>query len=144
VVKKKKLLRLLLKLLAKLQSLLAKLQSMLAKLLKKLLPKLLLPLLTLLLLLAKLQLLLAKLQPPLALLLILLLRLPLLPSNSGSRNEKPAFGPVFFRLYVASIDKTIENSTPNRGVWQNGRFELGRSPAMVRTMAILRDERHLA
>jgi len=143
VAKKKKPLLLLLKLLAKLQSLLAKLQSMPAKLLKKLLH----PLLTLLLLLAKPQPLLAKLQPLLAKLLTPLLfrlRLPLLPSNSGSRNEKPAFGPVFFRLYVASIDKIIENSTLNRGVWQNGRFEFGRSPAMVRTTAILRDERYLA
>jgi hypothetical protein len=125
VAKKKKLLRLLLKLLAKLQSKLAKLQSMPAKLLKK--PLLLL--LTLLPLLAKLQPLLAKLQP-LPAKLLTLLPLPLPPSNSGSRNEKPAFGPVFFRLYVASIDKIIENSTPNRGVWQNGRFEFGRSPAM--------------
>jgi hypothetical protein len=135
VAKKKKLLHLLLKLLAKLQSKLAKLQLKPAKLLKKLL----LPLLTLLPLLAKLQPLLAKLQPlPAKLLapLLTLLPLPLPPSNSGSRNEKPAFGPVFFRLYVASIDKIIENSTPNRGVWQNGRFELGRSPAMVRTTAI--------
>ena len=43
----------------------------------------------------------AKLPPPLAkpqLLLALLLMLPLpLPSNSGSRNEKPAFWPVFLR-----------------------------------------------
>lgn len=77
--KKKKQLRLLLKLLAKLQSKLAKLQSKLAKLLKKLLPLLL----TLLPLLKKLLPLLAKLPPPLAKLL-----LPLLPSNSGSRNEK--------------------------------------------------------
>jgi hypothetical protein len=95
VAKKKKPLRLPLKLLAKLQLKLAKLQSMPAKLLKKLLP--LLP--TLLLLLAKLQLLLAKLQLPLAKLLLLL---PLLPSNSWSRNEKPAFGPVFFRLRFAA------------------------------------------
>ena len=135
--KKKKQLRLLLKLLAKLQSKLAKLQSKLAKLLKKLPPLLL----TLLPLLVMLQLLLTKLLPLLAPLPMLLHRLPLLPSNSGSRNEKPAFGPVFFRLYVASIDKIIENSTPNRGVWQNGRFAYGRSPAMVRTTAILRDER---
>jgi hypothetical protein len=77
VVKKKKLL-LLLKWLAKLQLLLAKLQSMLAKLLKKLLPLLL----TLLPLLAKLQPLLAKLQAPL-LTLLPLLKLLLLPSNSG-------------------------------------------------------------
>lgn len=107
--------------LAKLQLLLAKLQSKRAKLLLKRLKKLhlLLLLLTKLLpLLAKLHPLLAKLQPPLTLLLKLL-RLPLLPSNSGSRNEKPAFGPVFFRLYVASIDKIIENSTPSRGVWKN-------------------------
>ena len=141
--KKKKPLRLLLKLLAKLQSKLAKLQSMPAKLLKKPLTKPLLLLLTLLPLLAKLQPLLAKLHP-LPAKLLTLLPLPLPPSNSGSRNEKPAFGPVFFRLYVASIDKIIENSTPNRGVWQNGRFELGRSPAMARTTAILRDERYLA
>jgi hypothetical protein len=83
-------------LLAKLQPLLAKLQSMLAKLLKKLL----LPLLTLTLLLLTLLLLLAKLQPLLAklltLLLLPLLPHPLLPSNSGSRNEKPAIWPVFF------------------------------------------------
>jgi hypothetical protein len=86
VAKKKKplrLKRLLLKLLAKPQSKLAKPQSKLAKLLKKLLH----PLLTLLLLLA-------KQQPPLAKLLTLPLKLP---SNSGSRNEKPAFWPVFLR-----------------------------------------------
>ena len=106
--------------LAKLQSLLAKLQSMPAKLLKKLL----LPLLTLLLLLAKLQPLLAKLQPPLAKLLTLLLLL-LLPSNSGSRNEKPARRPVFFRPCAAQINKSIENSTPARGVWRSGKFNLG-------------------
>jgi hypothetical protein len=126
VVKKKKQ-HLLLKLLAKLQLLLAKLQSKRATLLLKRLKKLLLllpPLTKLLPLLAKLLLLLAKLQPPLTPLLMLL-RLPLLPSNSGSRNEKPAFGPVFFRLYVASIDKIIENSTPNRGAWQNARLHLG-------------------
>ncbi len=51
----------------------------------------------LLTLLAKLQLLLAKL-PALRLTLLSRLRLPLPPSNSGSRNAKPAFGPVFFRL----------------------------------------------
>lgn len=50
--------------------------------------------LPLLLLLTKLLLLLAKLLTP-------LLKL-LLPSNSGSRNEKPAFGPVFFRLQFAA------------------------------------------
>jgi hypothetical protein len=27
---------------------------------------------------------------------------PLLPSNTGSRNEKPAFWPVFFRLRFAA------------------------------------------
>jgi len=90
VVKKKKLLRLLLKWLAKLQSKLAKLQSKLAKLLKKL-PPLLLKLLSLR---TKLLLLLAKPQP--------LLMLLLLPSNSGDRNEKPAFWPVFFRLRFAA------------------------------------------
>ncbi|MHB1060756.1 MAG: hypothetical protein ACYC39_06140 [Thiobacillus sp.] len=129
MVKKKKQ-HLLLKLLAKLQLLLAKLQSKRAKLLLKLLTKLLLLLLPLTKLpppLAKLHPLLAKLQPPLTPLLMLL-RLPLLPSNSGSRNEKPAFGPVFFRLYVASIDKIIENSTPNRGVWQSARLHLAGAP----------------
>jgi hypothetical protein len=94
VEKKKKLLHLLLKWLAKPQSLLVKLQSMLAKLLNKLLPLLL----TLLLLLAKLLLLLAKLLLLLAKLLTLLLPLLLLPSNSWSRNERPAFGPVFLCL----------------------------------------------
>ena len=62
-------------------------------LLNKLLPPLML-LPTLLLLLAKLLLLLAKLLTP-------LLKL-LLPSNSGSRNAKPAFGPVFFRPQFAA------------------------------------------
>lgn len=85
--------------------------------LQKLRPKLLLTLAKLLaklpLLLATLLMLLAKLQPPLAtlqLLLMLLLHplmllhpLPLPPSNFGSRNAKPAFGPVFFRLqFVAA------------------------------------------
>lgn len=87
--KKKKQLRLLLKLLAKLQSKLAKLQSKLAKLLKKLL----LLLLTLLPLLTKLLL---PRPLPLALLAKLLALFLLRPSNSGSRNEKPAIWPVFF------------------------------------------------
>jgi len=69
---------------------------MLAKLLKLLLPLLTLLLLTLLLLPTQLQPLLAKLQPPLALLLTLLLLLPLLPSNSGSRNEKTGLRAGFF------------------------------------------------
>jgi hypothetical protein len=66
---------------------------------------LLLPLLTLLLL---------RLTPLLLRLTLLLLRLtPLLlplPSNSGIRNEKPAFGPVFFRLRFAAsfLQKRIQ------------------------------------
>jgi len=89
-----------------------KLLSKLAKPLLTLLP----PLLTLLLLTLTLLLLLAKLQP-----LLTLLPAPLLtlPSNSWSRNEKPAFGPVFFRLYARKIDKSIENSTPVRDVGLN-------------------------
>ena len=37
----------------------------------------------------------------------LLKLLPLLPSNSGSRNEKPAFGPVFFRLRFAAPARAL-------------------------------------
>ena len=109
MVKKKKP-SLLLKLLAKPQSKPAKLQSTLAKLLKKR-PKKPLPLLmTPLLLLAKLLLLLTKLPPPLAkLLMLLLLLLP--PSNYGSRNNQPAFGPVFFRLNCASADQRVRKAS---------------------------------
>ena len=86
-------------------------------------PKLLLTLATLPaklpLLPAKLLTLLAKPQPLLAKLPALLLTprltllspLPLLPSNSGSRNAKPAFGPVFFRLQFAAAclrQETVE------------------------------------
>ena len=80
-----------------------------AKLLKLLLPLLTLLPLTLLLLLTLLQPLLAKLQPLLAKLLTLLL-LPLhphLPSNSGSRNEKPAIWPVFFRPQFAATARAL-------------------------------------
>jgi hypothetical protein len=124
-------------LLAKLQLLLAKLQSKPAKLLKKLLPrllKLLLPLLTLLLLLAKLQPLLAKLQPQLAQLLTLphRLLLLLLPSNFWPRNEKPAFGPVFFRLCAAQTADSAENPTPMRDVWRNANVKSVCSPEIVR------------
>lgn len=71
--------------------------------------------------------LLAKLQPPLTPLLKLLPKL-LLPSNSGSRKEKPAFGPVFFRLYVASIDKIIENSTPFEVFSKKGQVRIWPKP----------------
>ena len=93
----------------KLQSLLAKLQSMLAKLLNKL-PPLLLKLLPLL---AKLQPPLAKLQPPLAQLLMLLLPLPLLPSNFGSRNEKNRPSGRFF--YVCKKWSIRVRASASRG-----------------------------
>ena len=101
-------------LLAKLLLLLAKLQLMPAKLLKLLLPLLTLPLLTLLLLLAKLQPLLAKLQLPLAqlLTLLLLLPLPLLPSNFGSRNEKNRPSGRFFYVCL-SRDSRLFCREPN-------------------------------
>lgn len=82
VKKKKRLLRLLRRLLL--------LRLLKRRLLTPLLPLLMLP--PLLMPLLMLPLLLTPLLPPLT----LLLRLLLLPSNSGSRNEKPAFWPVFF------------------------------------------------
>ena len=114
----------LLKLLAKPQSKPAKLQLTLAKLLKKL-PKKQLPLLTKLLLLpAKLPLLLAKLPMPLAKLpMLLLLLLP--PSNYGSRNNQPAFGPVFFRLNESASEKSVEPCDSFGKPWQ--RLRVGKA-----------------
>ncbi|HWR76401.1 MAG TPA: hypothetical protein VN283_04225, partial [Thiobacillus sp.] len=87
-----------------------------------------------------------KLQPQLAQLLTLphRLLLLLLPSNFWPRNEKPAFGPVFFRLCAAQTDMTADNSTPICRVWRNGDFESGCKPAIVRVMAILCGEHCLA
>ncbi len=120
-------------LLAKLQPLLAKLQLMPAKLLKLLLPLTLL-LLTLLLLLAKLQPLLAKLQPPLAQLLMLLLPLPLLPSNFGSRNEKNRPSGRFFYVCLSRDSRffcrepnvhscTVSISGQKLAVWHEYRWD---------------------
>ena len=132
--KKKKPLLLLLKLLAKLQSKLAKLQSMPAKLLKKLLH----PLLTLLLLLAKLQPLLAKLQPLLAKLLaplLTLLLLLLLPSNSGSRNEKTGLRAGFFRLRLCGARGSQK---PSMRLWpQPGGEGLGVGDAQIALRLVL-------